>query len=187
MPSIAFLDTKSSTCVVNSFSKRFGMTGWRIGWIVGHQETIDIATRAHTLSSLACPTVGQIAAAVALNDPQAELEARGNLLETQHKGAYLHCALSAVPGLLPPGSPPSAGFYLYVNVRELADRLPGAYSTEPAGDAVSRYFLERAKVAMVPGGAFGPSGGDFVRLSYAGRMSSLAEAVHRLVDAVRVL
>jgi aspartate aminotransferase len=162
--------------IVDGVSKRFAMTGYRVGWMLGPRA---IARACEAQQSQAPTTVAapaQRAAPAALEGPddavqamRAELEQRRNLLLS---------ALSAIPGLR--AQRPRGAFYLFVAVSELFGR---AGLADDVG--VAQFLLERARVAVVPGSAFGAPG--YVRLSYAASRAELARAAERIADAIASL
>jgi aspartate/methionine/tyrosine aminotransferase len=177
IPALAFSDDSRGVVVVNSMSKRMGMTGWRLGWLAGDAELVEAALRAHTLSVLATCAPVQHAVSVALNDPETLVEIDRHGREMMHRVLEARAELSTLPGFELPGPEPGGGFYLFPRVRDVArDRR----ANETQGEAVARLLLERCRVALVPGIAFGPSGADHVRLSVAGSPALLGEALDRV-------
>ncbi|HSF40171.1 MAG TPA: pyridoxal phosphate-dependent aminotransferase [Thermoanaerobaculia bacterium] len=172
------LETRSERVImVNSFSKRFGMTGWRLGWLLAPPEVAAAAAKAHTFQSLATGTLVQEAAAEALADPASDAEVRGHCEALHAKGLRFLRGLEAIEGFALPAGPPAGGFYAFVDVTGLGRRI-GA--TDGVSDAVVRYLLEHAKVGVVPGNGFGAGGEGYVRISYAAPEDQLEEALERL-------
>ncbi|MDY7091397.1 MAG: pyridoxal phosphate-dependent aminotransferase [Acidobacteriota bacterium] len=169
------------TILVNSFSKRFGMTGWRIGWMLAHPDIVDAATKAHTFQCLAGGTLVQEGAAAGLADPTTDTLVARHCSELQAKSLRFLEKLTAIDGFDLPAGPPRGGFYAFVDVRSLYQRLL-AIGEEPGpeSEVVARYLLEHAKVGVVPGNGFGAGGEGFVRISYAAPEAHLDDAVKRL-------
>lgn len=168
-PSIASVPGAAErTIIVESLSKTFAMTGWRIGYLHGPRHLIEqTATIAELMhSSINAPA--QYAAVAALNGPSDSVLARG---ETYRRHADLVLeGLQAIPSLSV--IRPEGAFYAFVDVRRT-----GLDSGE-----FSRRLLEECRVAVIPGEAFGAAGRGFVRVSYAGEETQLREGIERLVE-----
>ena len=152
--------------IVNSFSKYFCMTGWRIGWMVLPPSLVRVVDRLQGNLAISVPTLSQIAAEAAF-DAHAEL--------TQVKYGYEENRRILVDGLPRAGLdaflPVDGAFYLYADVsRFSADSF--AFATR---------MLEEAGVAATPGIDFDPlHGKNFLRLCYAGSSEEMHEAVQRI-------
>lgn len=154
--------------VVNSFSKYFGMTGWRLGWLVAPRSAIEPLTRLAQNIFLAPSTPAQYAALAAF-DPacREELESRRRELH-QRRDALLR-GLSALG--LAPSVPPQGAFYLWLDI--------SSYSHD--SQAFCRRLLEEENVAITPGIDFAVHGGEtHVRIAFTTRIERLEEAVERL-------
>jgi aspartate/methionine/tyrosine aminotransferase len=161
-------ETSRNAVVVNSFSKYFAMTGWRLGWLLVPEElrrTVDCLTGNFTI----CPPVLQQHAAVAAFTPEAIAEAEGHL---HHYAANRETLLVGLQQLgLTRLAPADGAFYVYADVSD--------FTTD------SLRFCERilaeTGVAIAPGVDFDTAKGDsFVRLSFAGPAADLDEALRRL-------
>ncbi len=166
------LQCSEDVFVVNSFSKFFGMTGWRVGWLVTPDWAREPLERLAQNLYLAAPTVAQHAALAAFEpDVQAQLELRRQ--EFQARRDFLLDALSGTP--LEAAGIPAGAFYLYM-------RLAG-----DRGDAVElcSHLLEEHGVAITPGADFGDHlAGQHVRLAYTTNTGRLAEGVRRIRQAL---
>jgi len=154
--------------VINSFSKYFGMTGWRLGWLVAPRETIAGIDKLAQNLYLAAPTLAQYAALSAF-DPEniAILEARR--LEFRTRRDYLLPALRDL-GFEIAGTPEGA-FYLYADCSRFTDDSYG----------FSVRLLEEAGVAITPGIDFGEHRPErHVRFAYTTSLENLKEGVRRL-------
>lgn len=154
--------------VINSFSKYFGMTGWRLGWLVAPLHLMGVLDRLAQNLFLAPPTPAQYGALRVLDkDVLVELEARRQIF-AQRRDALYHAMIAAgftIP-LLPQGA-----FYLYWDVSQL---------THNAEDLAHR-CLHQAGVAVTPGSDFGVyRAHEFIRLAYTTDISRLLAAVQRL-------
>lgn len=161
---------------VNSFSKYFNMTGWRLGWLVVPQSLVtSVEKLAQNL--FICPSAIAQHAAMACFEPDslAEYERRRQAFRARRD--FLVPALNAL-GLTVPVEPDGA-FFAWADCSAHAAHLPGG-SWDWTFD-----LMRRAQVAMTPGRDFGrhePS--RYVRLSYANSMTQLQQAMHRLKQAL---
>jgi len=152
--------------IINSFSKYFCMTGWRVGWMVVPDALLRAVERLQQNLSISVPTLSQIAAAAAF-DGRDEMEAV--------KHGYEENRRILVEGLPRVGLakflPVDGAFYLYADVSHFSrDSLDFA-----------KRMLEEAGVAATPGIDFDPvHGREFVRFSYAGSAADMREAVERI-------
>jgi aspartate/methionine/tyrosine aminotransferase len=152
--------------IINSFSKYFCMTGWRIGWMVVPPSLVRVVDRLQGNLAISVPTLSQIAAEAAF-DAHAEL--------TQVKHGYEENRRILVDGLPRAGLdtflPVDGAFYLYADVSRFSiDSY--AFATR---------MLEEAGVAATPGVDFDPlRGKQFLRLCYAGSREEMHEAVRRI-------
>jgi aspartate/methionine/tyrosine aminotransferase len=165
-PATTALTIHTDAVVINSFSKYFSMTGWRIGWLVVPERLVRPIERLAQNLFISAPAISQVAALAAF-DARDELEAnravyaanRALLLDELPRAGFDHIA------------PADGAFYLYVDVSHLTD------------DSVvfARRILDEAAVAVTPGIDFdAANGGRFLRLSYAGATQDMAEAARRL-------
>jgi aspartate/methionine/tyrosine aminotransferase len=154
--------------VINSFSKYFGMTGWRLGWLIAPREVVpDIDKLAQNLF-LAAPTLAQHAALRAFDDEViAILEARRD--EFRRRRDYLMPALRDLGFEIPVS--PAGAFYLYANCSRFTGDSYG----------FAEQLLEEAGVAITPGIDFGSNRPEHhVRFAYTTSLENLQEGVHRL-------
>lgn len=158
--------------VINSFSKYFQMTGWRLGWLLVPERLTAVIDNLAQNLFLAAPTVAQHAAVVALADSTRPiLEARK--AELQARRDFLLAPLTELGFTLP--VIPQGAFYLYADISALA---------EPAEPLCAR-LLEEAGVAITPGSDFGQfRAQQHVRLAYTTGLPRLAEALSRLSRAL---
>jgi aspartate/methionine/tyrosine aminotransferase len=170
-----------STIMVNSLSKVYGMTGWRLGWLVARPEVVEQALKAHTYMSLAVATVIQDAVTDALNDPEVDAEVERNITALQQRMLRVKRELESIDGVTFPAGAPRGGFYLFPRVTGLAQRL--GLEGASASEAVTAY-LARHGVAVVPGNVYGPSGEGHIRLVVAAPDALLDEALARMRRAL---
>jgi aspartate/methionine/tyrosine aminotransferase len=162
------LEVTDDAIVINSFSKYFSMTGWRIGWMVVPPELVRPVERLTQNLLISTPTLSQFAA-IAAFDCTEELEAhvrryranRDLLLDGLPRAGFDHLTR------------PTGAFYLYADVAHLTN------------DSVEfcRRMLREAGVAATPGVDFDPQRGHrTLRFSFAGSTADMEEAVRRLVS-----
>ena len=160
------LEISDDVYVINSFSKYFSMTGWRVGWMVVPQDHLRTVERLAQNMFICAPHVAQIAALAAL---QAEPELEGN------RAIYAENRRLMLQGLPEAGfdkiAPPDGAFYIYADVSDLTeDSL-----------ALARDILHKAGVAVTPGLDFDPKrGGQTLRFSYARATADIVEGLARL-------
>jgi aspartate/methionine/tyrosine aminotransferase len=161
-PSCAW-STSRNAIVVNSFSKYFCMTGWRLGWLLVPDELLDSVDRLASNFALCPPTLAQHAAVYAF-DAYAELEA--NVARYRANRDLLLKRLPAIG--LDRLAPADGAFYIYADVsRWTSDSL-----------AWGARLLDETGVAVAPGVDFDPVDGDrFIRMSFAGETAEIAEAI----------
>lgn len=154
--------------VVNSFSKYYAMTGWRLGWLIAPPALMRPLERLQQSLAICAPTLAQIAARAAF-DATDELEA--------YKAGYARnraLLRARLPKIgLANFAPPDGAFYIYADI--------GAFSNDSL--TFCRRMLHEAGVAATPGVDFDPRGGARrVRLSFAGAEADVQEGVARLAD-----
>jgi aspartate/methionine/tyrosine aminotransferase len=159
-------ELSSRALVINSFSKYFCMTGWRVGWMVVPERLVRPIERLQQNLAISVPTLSQIAAEAAF-DGAAEMEAV--------KRGYLENRRILIEGLPKAGLtkflPADGAFYLYADV---SDFTSDSYE-------FAKNMLEEARVAATPGVDFDPSHGrNFIRFSYARSADDMREAVKRI-------
>jgi aspartate/methionine/tyrosine aminotransferase len=165
-PAVSALQVSDDVYVINSFSKYFSMTGWRVGWMVVPQDHIRTVERLAQNMFICPPHASQIAALAAL-DCIDELEA--------NRATYAENRSLMLEGLPRAGftriAPPDGAFYIYADVSELTED-----SLAFAGE-----ILRGAGVAVTPGLDFDPvRGRQALRFSYAGATADVAEGLARL-------
>ena len=170
-------DVKKKTVIINGVSTSYSMTGWRIGFAAGPAEVIDGMSKiqSHTTSN-AC-SIAQKAALEAYDGPQYEVQKM--VAEFQRRRNYCLMRLAAVQGMS--CFKPQGAFYLFPNVRSFYDKEAGGAKIRNSY-GMAYYLLKEARVAIVPGDAFGND--DYIRLSYATSMANLEKSMDRIVEAL---
>ena len=164
---------KERTITLGGMSKAYSMTGWRLGYLCAPCEIVQACVRIHQYTVTCAPSFVQDASVVALRECDEDVEAMRR--EYQRRKDYVVKAINAIDGLS--CNNPKGAFYVFVNVKSL-----GRSSAE-----VAEYMLDHAKVALVPGSAFGSEGEGYLRLSYAAAYEELVEACERIEKAVQEL
>ena len=163
------------TIVVNGVAKTYAMTGWRVGWMIGPNDVIKGAAnlQSHATSNVA--NVSQQAALAAVTGDQACVAEMRDAFDRRRR--LIHGLLGAIPGVS--CLEPEGAFYAFPSFAGVLGRPLGA-SRRTATNTLelAEIVLEEAKVAIVPGEAFGAPG--YARLAYALADDALAEGVGRL-------
>ncbi len=152
--------------VINSFSKYFCMTGWRIGWLVAPAPLVRPIERLQQNLAISVPHLSQIAAEAAF-EGRAEMDAIKHGYEENRR-----ILIEGLPGAgLDTFLPADGAFYLYADIRKFSDDSCD----------FARRMLEEAQVAATPGVDFDPRDGrHFIRFCYAGSADDMREAVRRI-------
>ncbi len=170
--------------MVNSFSKKFGMPGLRIGWMVAKPELIDLACKLHDYMYLGVNIQYEGIATRLLSDPgnPAWLAANSDMLHKRMRSA-MECLTEK--GGYSWDRRPHGAMFLFPNVSGLAARLPAAYRNgqRSAGEAVAQYLLEEKKVAVVPGAVYGRESGNHIRMVLCSPAAEFDKAMQRLSGA----
>ncbi|MFC0812727.1 pyridoxal phosphate-dependent aminotransferase [Paracoccus panacisoli] len=165
---VSALEVTDDVVVINSFSKFFSMTGWRIGWMVVPPDLVRTMDRLAANMFICPPHVSQVAALAALS-PEGEAEAQANLAVYAENRRLLLDRLPAIG--FDRIAPPDGAFYLYADVSALTDDSA----------ALAAEILETAGVAVTPGIDFDPvRGRQTLRFSYAGATDEIALGLERL-------
>jgi len=165
-------------CVVlNGVAKTYAMTGWRVGWMIGPPEVIQAASNLQSHSTSNVSNVSQRAALAAVAGPlDAVVEMRAAF---ERRGATAFKMLNSIDGVT--CIEPEGAFYAYPNLTGLLGRPIAGRKAENTVD-LAGLLLEEAKVAIVPGEAFGTPG--YARLSFALGDDDLGEGLQRIADLV---
>ena len=165
---VSALEISDDVYVINSFSKYFSMTGWRIGWMVVPEDHVRVVERIAQNMFICPPHASQVAALAAMD---AHDELQGNMDVYRANRALM------LEGLPAAGftriAPPDGAFYVYADVSELTQD----------SRAFAREILEKADVAVTPGLDFDPvRGQQTLRFSYARSTVDIAEGLRRLAE-----
>jgi aspartate aminotransferase len=177
-------DVKARTIVVNTCSKAYAMTGWRIGYAAGPRALIRAMTDAQSQVTSNPSSIAQWAAVEALTGPQDEVAKMAG--EFDRRRRLIIDGLNALPGVrcvMPKGA-----FYAFANVAGLFGltwRRPEGATVLASSLDVTAFLLEAARVAVVPGRDFGSDA--HVRLSYATGDGLIREGLARMAAALATL
>ena len=161
--------------VLSGVAKTYAMTGWRLGWMVGPADVVKAAATLQTHLTSNVSNVSQRAGLAALTGPTEPVEQMRQAFDRRRKDIVER--LNRIAGFSTPV--PQGAFYAYVDARDaLGTQIAGTTPTTTA--ELAEIILEQAKVAVVPGEAFGPSG--YLRLSYALGDDDLARGIDRIEE-----
>ena len=170
-PSFAsFPEYRDRVVLLNGFSKSWAMTGYRLGYACGPVDIIDAMMKIHQYGIMSAPTLSQAAGVEAMDFGDKDVDRMRR--EYRKRRDYLVPALNAMglKTLMPKGA-----FYLFPDVR----------STGLSSEDFAMRLLKDFGVACVPGGAFGPCGEGYVRMSYATSLEKIKVAVERIGNMLR--
>jgi len=170
----------ANQCVIlNGVAKTYAMTGWRVGWMIGPSDVMKAAVnfQSHTTSN-----VNNVAQVAALTAVSGDLSAVAMMRDAFARRAQtMHKMLNEIPGVS--AIEPQGAFYCYPNLTGLLGRPLGPNGTVSASTLeLAGVLLDEAKVALVPGEAFGTPG--YARLSYALADADVEEGIRRIADFV---
>jgi len=170
-------DVQAQTIVVNGVSKAYSMTGWRIGYAAGPKALIAAMGTVQSQSTSNPNSIAQKAAVTALEGDDAFITAM--VAEFDKRRRFMVERLNKIPGIH--CATPAGAFYAFPHVAGLIGRgsPDGPISSS---SKLASYLLKEAKVATVPGEAFGAP--DYLRFSYATSMQKIADGLERIEAAV---
>jgi len=161
-----FPGMKERTVTINSFSKRYAMTGWRVGHAVATKEIITNMTKISGYN-LSCPcSVSQQAAIAALKSPIAIIKKMS--LEYEKRRNFIVAELNKIKGIS--CIKPEGAFYVFANIKE----------TGRSSEQIYDELLTKGRVVVIPGSAFGKQGEGYIRIAYTLPIDRLREAVNRM-------
>ena len=164
---------KERTIIVNGFSKKYSMTGWRLGWICSDKVLMSAMIRIHQYTTVCATTFAQYGAAEALTGPQDGINRM--ITEFDRRRGFVYDALKEMPGIKV--LRPKGAFYIFPNIT----------GTGKTSEEITGYLLDEAKIAVVPGSVFGNYGEGYIRISYANSYENLEIAMSNMNDALRRL
>ena len=164
---------KNRTVIVQSCSKSYAMTGWRIGWTCSTPELAKAMTKLQSQSTSNPTSFAQAGAIAAISNPvdsnmMAQFEKRGKVMRE---------LLKDIPGFK--CSKPEGAFYLFPNVEGVFGVMVDRDLQITSAQVLADYLLRVAKVAVVPGEGFGAP--EHIRFSYANSMENIKEGINRIL------
>jgi aspartate aminotransferase len=166
-------ETKDITIVVNGVSKAYAMTGWRIGYAVGPKNIISAMSKIQSQSTSNATSISIKAAVEALNGTQEYVESMKK--EFKKRRDYIVERLNEINDIS--CAKPEGAFYVFPNISTLLGKTFNG-KTINTDIEFADYLLDVAKIAVVPGSAFGAEG--YIRLSYATSIENIREGIDRL-------
>jgi aspartate/methionine/tyrosine aminotransferase len=165
-PAVTAAELSPNALIINSFSKYFCMTGWRVGWMVVPPPLVRAMERLQQNLSISVPTLSQIAAEAAF-DGAAEMEAIKHGYQENRRILTTGLPQAGLTEFLPA----DGAFYLYADVSKFTED----------SFAFAKQMLDQAHVAATPGADFDPfHGKSFIRFSYARSSAEMQDAVARI-------
>ena len=156
---------RERTVVINGFSKAFAMTGWRLGYAMGPSDILSQMTKVHQFAIMCAPTVSQYAAIEALKNGAKDVEMMRKSYDSRRRFLLSEFRRLGIPCFEPYGA-----FYMFPNISEFG----------MSSDDFAMRLLREENVAVVPGSAFGESGKNNLRISYAYSLGELKRAMERI-------
>ncbi len=169
-------ELKSRTIILNGVSKAYSMTGWRIGYAAGNSEIIKKMKTLQSQSTSCASSVSQAAACSALSNTCEEMPIMNNEYKKRHD--YVVSELNKIEGVK--CRPTDGTFYVFPSFKKYIE-LNSNISND---SELALYILDKAKVAVVPGSAFGIEG--HIRISIAIDLDSLKDAMQRLHSTLKL-
>lgn len=165
-------DIKEKVIIVNGFSKMFSMTGLRLGYVCAHKKYIDSIIKVHQYNVSCAPSIVQWGALEGLKNSLNDVENMKN--EFRKRRDYLYDRLVSMGFEV---NMPKGAFYMFPSIKKF----------NMSSEEFCERLLNEAKVAIVPGSAFGPGGEGFVRISYCYSIKRLKESIERLEEWINTL
>ena len=173
-------EMKKKTIIVHGVAKTYAMTGWRIGYTAGSEEIISAMNNIQSQSTSNPTSIAQKASVEALAGAQDEVKKMVNAFGQRRN--YIVDRLNKIPGVS--CYKPVGAFYVFPNFSSYYGKTYQGKKIENS-TALADYFLDVAKVAVVPGVEFGAD--PFERLSYATSMEDIKEGLNRIEEALKKL
>lgn len=164
-------EMKELVFTVNAVSKTYSMTGWRIGYMTGPRPFIKPIANLQSHSTSNPCSIAQKAALTALTGPQDCVKEM--VAEFEKRRDFVYKAFNQIPGLRL--EKPEGAFYAFVDIsgHKIND-----------GFKMTEFLMEQARVAVVPGGAFGNEGNQCIRFSFASSMTDIKEGLKRIKETL---
>ncbi len=164
---------RERTIIVNGHSKIYAMTGWRLGYTAAPEPLSDVMIRVHQYTSVCATTFAQYGGVEALNGPQESVVQM--VQEFDRRRLLVYSRLQSMPGV--EVIKPEGAFYIFPYIEKLG----------MTPELFCEYLLDKAKIAVVPGDAFGDFANGTIRISYANSYENLTLAMDRMESAINAL
>ncbi|ALV63082.1 Aspartate aminotransferase [Thermococcus sp. 2319x1] len=164
-----------NTVLANSFSKTFAMTGWRLGFTIAPEEIIKDMIKLHAYIIGNVASFVQVAGVAALKEEASWKAVEEMRKEYAERRKLVLEHLKEMPYIK--ALEPKGAFYIFANIKE----------TGMKSEEFAEWLLEKARVVVIPGTAFGPNGEGYIRISYATSKEKLLEAMERIKKALEEL
>lgn len=174
-----FPEAKDITVVINGLSKTYAMTGWRIGYAAGPKDIISAMSKIQSQSTSNASSISIKAAVEALNGSQECVESMRK--EFKKRRDYIVERLNSIPAIK--CKKPQGAFYVFPNIKKLLGKTFNG-KTINTDLELSDYLLNDAKIAVVPGTAFGAEG--YIRLSYSTSIENIKSGMDRLESVLKI-
>ncbi len=168
---------KPKTIIVNGISKSYAMTGWRLGYVAAEENIINAINKIQSHTTSSASSISQYAAIEAVAGSQSVIDKM--IEQFKERRDFLYNAITSIDGIT--CYKPDGAFYLFPNIKKYLNKSTHI-SIKDSID-LSMFLLQEAKVAVVPGSAFGKDG--FIRISFSTSMDNLIEAAKRLKIALK--
>lgn len=168
---VAMCDHPDQVLTVDSVSKKYAMTGWRVGWLTGPESILSQVEKLHESTSACAPAPSQHAAIAALEGEQKEAERMCEAYSERRD--YLVDRLADIPDVS--CHDPEGAFYAFVNVSALG----------PTSLEIAEQMLEEHGVVVAPGSGFGEAGQGYIRLSFANSLENIEAGLDRIEHFVK--
>lgn len=160
---------------VNAVSKTYSMTGWRVGYLAGPTEYVKAMSNLQSHSTSNPCSISQKGALEAITGPQDSVKMMAD--EFAKRRDFVYEAMNQIPGFKL--EKPEGAFYAFPNIS-------GCFNDDMKDSfQFTEFLLEKAKVAVIPGGAFGKEGDNYIRFSYAASMENIEEGLKRIKEALK--
>jgi aspartate/methionine/tyrosine aminotransferase len=169
----ALPDMKKRTITVGGFSKNYSMTGWRLGVAAASRKVISALVRIHQYATICATSFAQWGGVAALTGSQEQIEHM--VKEFDRRRTLVSSALQEMAGVRV--AQPAGAFYIF----------PSIIETGQSSQEITRYLLDKAKIAVVPGNVFGDFGEGYIRISYANSYENLEQAMEKMKAALNNL
>ena len=165
-----FEEIKDKTIVINGFSKAYSMTGYRIGYVLAHEDLINYINKIHQYTIMCAPTSSQYAAIEAVNNGDHDIEEM--FISFKQRRNYIVKELNRI-GLKT--HMPQGAFYVFPSIKR----------TGLSSEEFCEKLLDEQNLALVPGSAFGDAGEGYVRISYAYSIEQIKKAIEKLEEFLK--